>query len=64
MSMTTTEIWLPLKQDDGQLINSYEYDVWNQLRLVKSGVQQQEVARYDYDYARRRTSKAFGRRRG
>ena len=48
------------KHGDGQLINSYEYDVWNQLRLVKSGVQQQEVARYDYDYARRRTSKSLG----
>jgi RHS repeat-associated protein len=51
---------LALKQNDGQLINSYQYDPWNQLRLVQSGAEQQEVARYDYDYARRRTSKVLG----
>lgn len=47
------------KQVDGQPVNNYDYDPWNQLRLVTNGAQQ-EVARYDYDFARRRINRKLG----
>jgi YD repeat-containing protein len=50
---------LTIERVGGSTVRSYEYDNRNQLTKIK-GAASEEIARYDYDFERRRLTKFIG----